>query len=38
LKNAFADALNFLLSLYGLRIRRRRDAIRIGPAGVRRTA
>jgi hypothetical protein len=38
LKNAFVNALNFLLSLYGLRIRRRRDAIRIGPAGVRRTA
>jgi hypothetical protein len=38
LKDAFVDTLNFLLSLYGLRIRRRRAAIRIGPAGLRRTA
>jgi hypothetical protein len=38
LKNAFVNALNLLLSLYGLRIQRRRAATRIGHAGVRRAA
>jgi hypothetical protein len=38
LKNAFVSALNSLLSLYGLRIRRRRAATRIGPSGARRPA
>jgi hypothetical protein len=37
-KNAFVNALKSLLSLYGLGSRRRRAAIQIGPAGVRRPA
>jgi hypothetical protein len=37
-KNAFVNALKSLLSLYGLGTRRRRAAIQIGPAGVRRPA